>query len=163
MTGRPTSFTPELGDLICKRIAAGESLRKVCKEEEFPVTSTVMLWVLKGARGEEPYVGFSEQYATCLDMRTDYMAEEILDISDDDSLDIGFNDDGKPFVKGENIQRARLRVDTRKWIMARMAPKKYGDKVTQEMTGPNGGPIKTITGLATLTPEEAYRRLLDDN
>jgi hypothetical protein len=43
----------------------------------------------------------------------------------------------------EAINRSRLRVDTRKWLIARMAPKKYGDRVTNEVVGKDGGPIET--------------------
>ena len=46
-------------------------------------------------------------------------------------------------VNGEAIQRSRLRVDTRKWILSKMVPKKYGTKVTAEITGADGGPVKT--------------------
>lgn len=72
----------------------------------------------------------------------DLMAEEIIEIADDSSEDyIKLGDDGDgPSIKfdSEHVNRARLRVDTRKWIMARLSPKKYGDKLQQEITGPGG-------------------------
>ena len=49
---------------------------------------------------------------------------------------------GATRLNAEFVARSRLKVDTRKWLMARMAPKVYGDKVTQEVQGPDGGPIK---------------------
>ncbi len=58
--------------------------------------------------------------------------------------------DGKKTLDHEHVQRSRLRVDTRKWLMARMAPKKYGDKM--QHTGEGGGPIRTevdLTGIPT--------------
>jgi hypothetical protein len=144
--GRPTDFTPELGDLICALICEGYSLRKIAKNDEMPRVSTILDWVMKGTRGDERYEAFSEQYARSLDIRTDNMAEELLEISDDDSLDVGVTEDGKPYVKGEHIQRSRLKVDTRKWLMSKMKPKKYGEKLQQEIT---------------MTPHEAALRELE--
>lgn len=47
----------------------------------------------------------------------------------------------------EDVGRAKLLCDNIKWESARVAPKKYGEKVTQELTGPNGGPIRTTREL----------------
>lgn len=86
-----------------------------------PNKSTVFKWL---ARHE----GFSDQYAKAQEERTSAFAEEILDISDQydnlsDKLDV------------EHIQRAKLRIDTRKWLMSKMAPKRYGDKVETVHSG----------------------------
>jgi hypothetical protein len=43
------------------------------------------------------------------------------------------------------VARNRLRVDARKWVAAKLLPKKYGDKVQQEVSGPDGGPIEVQT------------------
>ena len=61
------------------------------------------------------------------------MADEILDISDDGSNDymaVTRKDESEAWqLNGENIQRSRLRVETRKWLMAKMKPKVYGEKL----------------------------------
>ena len=44
-------------------------------------------------------------------------------------------------LSADVIARNRLRIDTRKWILSKMLPKVYGDKLIQEVTGANGGPI----------------------
>lgn len=136
-----TTFTQDIGDLICALIAEGQSLRKICSLEGYPVLSTVMLWVAKGTRGEEPYKDFSEQYARALDIRTEYWAEELIDIADDVDADYLFTDDGKRIFNSENVQRARVRIDSRKWLMGKLKPKKYGEKVTQELIGDKDKPL----------------------
>uniref|UniRef100_A0A973WQG6 Terminase small subunit protein n=2 Tax=Bradyrhizobium quebecense TaxID=2748629 RepID=A0A973WQG6_9BRAD len=133
--GRPTDFNPELATLICARMAEGESLRSICRDEEMPGLSTVFLWLSKDK-------AFVEQYARAIDARSTVMEEEILQISDDASGDVIEGEDGSVKVNAEFVARSRLKVDTRKWLMARMSPKKYGDKLTTEVTGADGGPIK---------------------
>jgi hypothetical protein len=89
---------------------------------------------------------FRDQYARAREARADAMAEEILEISDDDSDDAIIDPEtGSTRLNTEFVARSRLKVDTRKWLMARMAPKVYGDKVSQEISGPDGNPVSTIT------------------
>lgn len=80
------------------------------------------------------------------------MEEEILQISDDSSGDaIEDPETGAVRQNTEFVSRSRLKVDTRKWLMARMAPKKYGDKIEQTL---NGGdkPIETKVTVIELVP-----------
>lgn len=118
---RPTDYTPELVSLICGRIAEGESLRAVCRDPDMPVTSTVMLWISK-------YPEFTEQYAKAMEARADAMFDELLEIADDGRNDYIANADGDDRFNSEHVQRSKLRVDARKWALARMSPRKYGDK-----------------------------------
>ena len=60
--GRPSKYTEKLGDLICLLMAEGKSLNSICKLEDMPHKSTVLLWVVKGDRGEEEYAAFSDQF-----------------------------------------------------------------------------------------------------
>lgn len=124
--GRPEKYSIELANKVCERLAMGKSLRTVCKDDDMPAMSTVFTWFRK-------HPEFTEHYEKAKQEATDAMAEEILDISDDSVNDYSeeVNIDGsiKVKVNQENIQRARLRVDTRKWLMAKMKPKKYGEKV----------------------------------
>jgi len=108
--GRPSSYTQEIADKICEQLAIGYSIRTVCKGEDMPSVETFFRWL----RSNE---SFREQYARAKQESADAMAEEILDISDDVEHD------------KEAINKARLRVDTRKFLMAKMKPKKYGDKL----------------------------------
>lgn len=137
--GRPSIYTKELAEEICERLAAGESLRAICKDEGFPAESTVRGWVLDDKEG------FSAQYARARDFYLDNMADEIIEISDDGSNDWMEREleSGKiiDVLNHEHVTRSRLRVDTRKWYLSKLAPKRYGDKITQEHTGPEGEPL----------------------
>ncbi len=87
------------------------------------------------------------------------MADETVEISDDgrnDWMERQSEEDKERYVlNGEHVQRSRLRVDTRKWLLSKALPKMFGDKITQELTGKDGGPITT----ADLTDQEIARRL----
>jgi thiamine biosynthesis protein ThiC len=135
--GRPTIFTEELADAICKEVSTGKSLRQTCRELDIQ-ESTVRLWYLQN------YKGFSAQYARARELQMEAWADEITEIADDgtnDWMTIKRGGEDVEVPNPEVLQRSRLRVDTRKWIMSKIVPKKYGDKVTQEISGPEGGPI----------------------
>jgi len=104
-----------------------------------PSASTVCLWITK-------HPEFSEHYAKAQDVRATLGFDDIQEVADNGSNDwIAHNDPDNPGYRanGEHIQRSRLRVDTMKWRLARMNPKRYGERVTQELTGEGGGPIAT--------------------
>lgn len=124
--GRPTVYTNELIENICQRLADGESLNSITKEADMPSRNTLYRWLK-----EERYALFRDKYESARLEQADKFFEQIIEIADDDSLDIGFTEEGKPFIKGENIQRSRLRIDARKWVIAKMIPKKYGDKIEE--------------------------------
>lgn len=133
MTGRPSTYTPEIAIEICTRIAAGESLRSICKSDHLPVVSTVMLWAV------EDREGFSEHYAKSRRLQAELLADEIFDIADDSTNDymLRQSKSGEEYesVNPEVIGRSRLRVDTRKWYLSKVLPKVYGDKQHIEHSG----------------------------
>ena len=122
---RPTDYTPELASKICSRLAQGISLRTVCKDDDMPSVVTVFNWFPK-------YPEFLNQYACAKQESADAMAEEILDLSDE-ALPLAQNAD--PKASNAIVQASRLRVDTRKWLMSKMKPKKYGDKLDMTSDG----------------------------
>lgn len=130
--GRPSKFTPELGALICKRMSKGRSLRTVCKAEGMPDIGTVLRWLAKeGPEWDE----FRRQYARAREAMADAMSEEILDIADDGSNDTYVDDEGKTKTDWDVVARSKLRIDARKWLLSKVAPRKYGERITQEHTG----------------------------
>lgn len=119
--GRPTKYTKELGDLICDLIANSDrGLRSICQEVSI-VPSTVFTWI-------QNYPDFQKQYARARELQADFLAEQILEISDYSANDTIHTDKGE-IPDHEWISRSRLRVDSRKWLASKLAPKKYGDKV----------------------------------
>ena len=148
MAGRPTKYTEELANDICRRIMSPESLRSVCRDEAMPARSTVHKWLAEND-------SFSDRYARACSIRADEIHDEMFEIADDGSNDwmeiIGKDGESLGWkVNGEAVQRSKLRVDTRKWSLARMNPSKYGDKAALELTGKDGGPIEVTDARARL-------------
>lgn len=152
MSGRPSLYSPELESKICDLLAEGKSLREICKADDMPSRDTIYAWKAVNQ-------AFSDRYERAVEDRAEKLAEDILAIADDDADDIGFKEgedaDGagaKPFIKIENIQRARLKVDARKWIASKLFPRKYGDKVQNEVTGAGGKPIEFSVKVTLVRP-----------
>lgn len=125
-TGRPSIFSQDLAIEICSRLAAGESLRRICIDEDMPNASTVHAWVI------EDKEGFSKQYARARDIQAEVMFDEILDIADDGSNDYMTITKGEESYNVEDREvtnRSRLRVDSRKWYLSKVLPKKFGEKM----------------------------------
>lgn len=126
--GRPSTFTQAVADAICERLAAGESLRSICETEGMPNPSTVLRWA-------DAHPEFAQQYARARERGYAHLADELLDIADDGRNDYitrqtGEDGETETTLNSEHIQRSRLRVDTRKWMLSKMLPKVYGDKLT---------------------------------
>lgn len=105
--GRPTDYTVEMGDIICERLACGESLRRMCLDDDsLPCERTVYRWLIK-------HDDFSQNYTRAREFQSECRLEDMIEIADNPKLE--------PHDK-------RVRIDTRKWINARLTPKKYGDR-----------------------------------
>ena len=134
-----TLFTTELGASICNRIADGESLRAICDAADMPDKATVFRWL-----SAEEHKDFRNQYIRAREAQADSHVDDILLIADDARNDWmkrnGENATGYQ-ENGEALRRSALRIDARKWLAGKMAPKKYGDKQTHEHAGPDGGPV----------------------
>ena len=118
--GRPSDYTSEIAAEICRLMAEeGKSLLQICRLEEMPAKSTVFRWL-------DAHEEFRDQYAHARLRLADYYFEECADIADGASYD------------NVQVNRARLRVDTRKWIAARMNRAKYGDHSKVDLGTPDG-------------------------
>lgn len=120
--GRPSDYSDAKALEICRRLSEGESLRSICRDETMPDKTTVLRWL-------SLHADFRTQYAHAREMQTEFWAEEILDIADDGSNDTYVDEKGNERVDHDVVNRSKLRVDTRKWLMSKLAPKKYGDKI----------------------------------
>lgn len=156
--GRPTDFTIEITKEICLRITEGESLRQICRDPKMPARRTIHYWLIEGVEDNSPKEKkeFLHQYEIATDIRTENMFDEILDIADDSSNDWMEVEQQNGHIKEipdkENIQRSRLRTDVRKWKLAKMRPKKYGEfsNVEIEIRNPKLKAIEDITSQALL-------------
>lgn len=115
-------FTPEIASLICEGIAGGKSLRKVCEPKDMPSPALVCKWL-----ADEGNAAFREQYARAREAQADVFFDEVVDIADTEA----------------DTNKARVRIDARKWAAGKLRPKKYGEKLTLDGDG-NGGAISLV-------------------
>jgi hypothetical protein len=122
--GRTSGYDVEIAETICDRLVNGESLRSICADPAMPSRATVFRWL---ARNQE----FGQLYVFARQCQAEDLADEILKIADDSSRDykkkIGADGRETWVVDRAHIARCRLRIATRKRILAWMAPRKYGN------------------------------------
>jgi hypothetical protein len=116
----------EIINKLCKLIESGISLRKAL-ESDSNMPSRVVFYEWLEADKEK-----ANQYVRACETRADLIFEEIMDIADDSGNDVKYTEHGE-VINSEFVQRSRLRVDSRKWMLGKMNPKKYGDKI--DLTG----------------------------
>lgn len=123
---RPSTFDQERADAICEKISEGESLRKICRADGMPSVATVLRWV-----GKHPE--FKISYDAARGAYEQHLFDELREIADDGSKDWIDRPDGKGgttrVVDHEHINRSKLRVDTLKFVLAKLNPARYGDRI----------------------------------
>ncbi len=146
--GRPSRYSKALATEICGRMAEGETLTDICREEGMPSRETVRRW-------QDKHEGFSGVYTRAREMQADHYADMIIAIAHDGSKDLVERQKRGETVKvvdQDHIQRDRLKVDALKWISSKMAPKSYGDRL--QHTGEGQGSI-TLEWVLPPAPEGA--------
>jgi hypothetical protein len=131
VTTRGNTYTEHMGNLICIRLAEGESLNKICKDEGMPDKATVFRWLASEA-------SFCDKYARARELQAETQFDELIDIVDQPPELAHVVDKNGELVEvkfdSSYVAWMKLRVDTRKWTAARMAPKKYGEQKQPEQT-----------------------------
>lgn len=140
--GRPTKKTDVLMNELCALIAQrGMSVKAACKEVGLNF-STFWDWL-------NADIEFANRYARAKELQAEAFADEIVEIADQPP-ELVVDDEGAARIDSAFVQYQKLRIDSRKWVASKLVPKKYGEKIQQEVTGANGGPIQQ----ATITPEQ---------
>jgi hypothetical protein len=117
-----TRYTQELADEICRRISEGTPLRQVCRElDGAPPESTVRQWVTDNRNG------FAADYRRARLMQIECWADEIVLISNRNDLD---------------PQDKRVRIDTLKFLLSKIAPRQYGDRLL--VAGEPENPVRVL-------------------
>lgn len=113
---------------VCSRLIKGESLRRICRDEKMPDRETILNWLESDAE-------FSAKYARARESQADYMDDLIQDVADASTAETAAAD--------------RVKIGAYQWRASKLQPKKYGDKLSAELTGKDGGPVQvTIAGSA---------------
>lgn len=147
---RTGTYTPEIADQILQMMADGISSPKIAAQLKIS-ESTIYAWII------DDYEGFGQKYARAKHIVALRWADEISDIADHKRDDYVMNEEGKMVLDMEAVARSRLRIDTRKWLLSKVLPKVYGEKVITEITGKDGGPIETQAtriDVLALAPEQ---------
>ena len=134
-------FDTDKADEICERLAGGESLLKICKDEGMPPQSLVFQWLIRNA-------DFAANYARARQSWAESEFEKMMEIADTPQLGekTKTTDKGVEVISGDMIDHRRLQVDARKWALARMFPKKYGDATLLKHSDPDGNKLDiTVT------------------
>ena len=129
--GKPIFWTDERKNIaiekILQHIREGESVNSILKMEGMPVTSTFYKWVMEDENLEK-------NYARACEFRADFLFEQLLSIADGDHRVKEIEDpDGNKIKVVEDdrttVSRDALSCDVRKFMIAKLAPKKYGNKI----------------------------------
>lgn len=115
VVSRPSSYTDEIANEICERLANGESLIGICRDAHMPSEALVRRWNVMD------HNGFAAKYAHAREAQMEAFSDQITEIVENTNRD--------------DVQVARLQVDARKWLMSKLAPKKYGDKLDVKTDG----------------------------
>jgi hypothetical protein len=130
----PAQFLPEIHNWI----ESGKTLRSYCRQDGKPSYSTVYDWL-------EVDAAQSTRFAHARDIGEAVISQECLEIADNTQVGeiVTQKADGSQEIKSADmIEHRKLRIETRLKLLAKWNPKKWGDKVQTEVSGPDGGPIQ---------------------
>lgn len=128
--------------LICDELEKGYSLRSILRREDMPSSRTFFKWI------DESELKV-KQYERSLELRSEMLFDEIIEIADKQSEDVGEDENGNKVINHNIVQRNRLQIDARKWALSKMFPKKFGDK-TDITSG--GEKINTNISILNIDP-----------
>jgi len=146
-TGVDDPIRHAVTDALIPLLAEGNGLATACKllPPELKVLPSVYIsWLA----ADPQRIG--ARYSAARDIGYRLMADELLQIADDSSGDVVINEDGTVRQNSEFTSRSRLKVDTRKWILSKMLPKLYGDRVATTLENSDGTPLS----VAVMTPDQ---------
>jgi hypothetical protein len=143
--GRPSGYNENIAARILAEIATRNvGLKTICDDnKDFPSPSTVYLWLMQ-------HEEFRDKYARAKEDQTQVLEDEMLILADNTKLGeiVTIKGDGTEEIKrSDMIEHRKLQIETRKWLMGKLKPKKYGDKIQQEVTGKDGGPLQIISSV----------------
>lgn len=152
--GRPSLYTVALAQSICSRLSKGEPLAQICRDDGMPSVQTISDWKTK-------HPEFSVWFVRAREEGYDAIAAECLVISNTpiEGLETTKKADGSIEEKrGDMLGHRKLQIETRLKLLAKWDPKRYGDKLA--LGGADDLPPIKTDGTMTITPEDAYKKML---
>lgn len=131
--GRPSAYSLKLSETICDRIAAGESLRKICLGDEMPHFITVIRWLGKDQE-------FASRYAHAREIQAQTFVDKMLDVAEEDPK----RNPITGALDSASVAHIRNRIATMQWLAAKLNPKKYGDKLDLNHGGQKDNPLSVL-------------------
>lgn len=154
--GRHSTYNAEVADRICARLAEGETLRAICRDEGMPPWRTLYHWI-------EDHADFAARIARARELGFDAIAQEALSIADTPVIgeETEESDDGKTRVKrADMLGHRKLQVETRLKLLAKWDPKRYGDRVDLNHGGQADNPVQLL--LSSLSGNVVGAKKSDD-
>ncbi len=149
---KPCTYTQEAADEICRRIAEGEPLRQICRDESMPAWPVVYAWIKK-------YPEFAGDMECARQIGFDAIAEDALIIADttEEGVRTESGKDGVKEVREDMLGHRKLRIETRLKLLAKWHPQKYGEKIDLNHGGQKDNPVKAVS----MTPDE-FRKVAEE-
>lgn len=157
-TGRPTKFSAKLAEEICNRVAGGETLSEICRRKGPGVLNrkTIIQWFVR-------YPDFNHAYMRAFVTRLSHASDEIISIAEDGTNDFieRLKEDGAKTLifNREHVERSKMRIDARKWLMTKLLPHQYGDRV--DLTNSDGSFADSLMAARTRISEPEVREKLN--
>lgn len=154
-------YSDKLAEEFCERMCKGEAPAQICQDVKMPSYATIIRWTLSD---DPKYEAFRVMYEESRKIMWMFHADQMMDISDNSTNDYmdrynKFTEETERVFDNENVQRAKLRIDTRKWLLAKMMPHVFGEKVDVSVGGRDGKPIAIAA--ITMSAEDAERAYMD--
>lgn len=154
-------YDDKLATEFCERMCKGEAPTQICTDPRMPSYPTIIRWSLSD---DPKYEVFRVMYEESRKIMWLYHADQMLDVSDNSKNDYmdrynKFTEETERVFDNENVQRSKLRIDTRRWLLSKMLPHIFGDKVDVSVGGRDGKPIALAA--ITMSVEEAERAYMD--
>lgn len=146
-------MTDAVIDSVLGEIAGGKSLVKVCEMPGMPNRTSFL------RRVAEDKV-LQARYAAAMEARADKYAEETIDIADDGSNDTYLDEEGNKRTDYDVVARSKLRIAARQWYAAKIAPKKYGEKVDLNHGGQENNPVEVKTKVVVVPSKQAAETIV---
>lgn len=144
--GRVTTFTQEVAGRICERLADGEPLRQICRDESMPAWRTVYDW-------KDAHADFAARIVRAREAGHDAIAQQCLEIADETGNDTLITENGER-ANTEWISRSKLRIETRLKLLAKWDPKRYGDKLDLNHGGQGDNPVNMNWNINFVKPSD---------